>query len=81
MTWSTEPSRPRQAPAETSGRGVRPGAGPGGLVLSGLSSVLAVAAAIGVTTFLNKDAAVTRMEKDGSQLRDKLPTDVNVDVN
>ena len=50
----------------------------GGLVLSVLSLLLAVAAAIGVTTFLNKDAAVTRMENEVSQLRDKLPIDVNV---
>ena len=50
----------------------------GGLVLSVLSLLLAVTAAIGVTTFLNNDAAVTRMENEVSQLRDKLPTDVNV---
>lgn len=50
----------------------------GGLVLSTLALLLAVAAAIGVTTFLNDEQAVERLEQRIEQLRNELPSDVEV---
>jgi len=50
----------------------------GGLVLSVLAVLLASAALIGVTTLLNDDAAVTRLEEQVQELRDGLPQDVEV---
>lgn len=49
-----------------------------GLVLSVLAVLLTVAIAIGLTTFVNDDSAVNRLEQQVERLRDQLPTDVNV---
>ena len=49
-----------------------------GLVLSVLTVLLAVAIAIGLTTFVNDDSAVNRLEQQVERLRGQLPTDVNV---
>lgn len=49
-----------------------------GLVLGALAFLLAVAAAIGVTTFLNDRTAVERLEQRLEALREDLPTDVEV---
>jgi hypothetical protein len=51
------------------GRGVAAG----GLVLSALAVVVAVAFAIGLTTFLNDQGAVDRLEQRIEELRDRLP--------
>ena len=45
----------------------------GGLVLSVLAVVLALAFAAGVTTFVNNESAVDRLERQVQDLRDKLP--------
>lgn len=50
----------------------------GGLVLSVLALLLAITAAIGVTTFLNNEGAVTRLEDQVQNLRDDLPSTVDV---
>lgn len=50
----------------------------GGLVLSVLAVLLAAAALIGITTVLNDDSAVARLEEQVQQLRDELPQDVDV---
>lgn len=44
-----------------------------GLVLSGLSVLIVGALAIGLTTFLNDQGAVDRLEQQIDQLRDNLP--------
>lgn len=44
-----------------------------GLVLSGLSVLIVGALAIGLTTFLNDQGAVDRLEQQIDQLRDDLP--------
>lgn len=49
-----------------------------GLVMSILTLLIGAAAIIGVTTFLNDDAAVSRLEQQVQNLRDQLPTDVEV---
>ncbi len=50
----------------------------GGLVLSVIALLLAATAAIGITTFLNNDSAVNRLDKQVQKLRDNLPTKVEV---
>lgn len=50
----------------------------GGLVLSVVAVLLAATAAIGITSFLNDDRAVAKMERQVEQLRDQLPTDVEI---
>ncbi|MEH1016414.1 hypothetical protein V6U90_25330 [Micromonospora sp. CPCC 206060] len=45
----------------------------GGLVLSLLAVLIALAFAAGVTTFLNNEDAVNRLERQVEDLRDKLP--------
>jgi hypothetical protein len=45
----------------------------GGLVLSALAVLVAIAFAAGVTTFLNNEKAVDRLERQVEDLRDKLP--------
>lgn len=50
----------------------------GGLVLSVLAVLAGAAALIGVTTILNDDAAVERLEQRVEQMRDDLPQDVDV---
>lgn len=53
----------------------------GGLVLSVLALLGAISIAIGLTTFLNNEQAVTRLENTVSDLRGELPTSVpDVDV-
>ncbi len=49
-----------------------------GLVMSTLAVLLSVAALVGVTTFLNNESAVNRLEKQVENLRDDLPKDVNL---
>jgi amino acid transporter len=49
-----------------------------GLVMSVLTLLLGVATIVGVATFLNNDAAVTRLEQQVQGLRDQLPTEVDV---
>jgi vacuolar-type H+-ATPase subunit I/STV1 len=44
----------------------------GGLVLSALAVLLGLALAAGITTFVNNEGAVDRLEKRVSDLRDKL---------
>lgn len=55
--------------AGTTGRGVAIT----GLILSVLAVLLAAAAAIGITTFLNNEGAVNSVEQQVQQLRDRLP--------
>ena len=50
----------------------------GGLVLSGLALLLSGALAAGVTFFLNDSSAVDRLEQQVQDLRDELPSDVEV---
>ncbi len=50
----------------------------GGLALSVIAILLAATAAIGITTFLNNDAAVNRLDKQVQKLRDNLPAKVEV---
>jgi len=50
----------------------------GGLVLAIIALLLAITAAIGITTFLNDDAAVNRLEQQVEKLRDDLPTNIEV---
>ncbi|WP_177891215.1 DUF4190 domain-containing protein [Vallicoccus soli] len=50
----------------------------GGLVLSILAVLLAAVLAAGVTTFLNDEGAVDRLEQRIEDLRDDLPQDVEV---
>lgn len=50
----------------------------GGLVLSVLALLLALTAVVGITTFLNDEQAVQRLEQQVEQMRDQLPSDVNV---
>ncbi|WP_177891252.1 DUF4190 domain-containing protein [Vallicoccus soli] len=50
----------------------------GGLVLSILAVLLAAVLAAGVTTFLNDEGAVDRLEQRIENLRDDLPQDVEV---
>jgi hypothetical protein len=50
----------------------------GGLVLSVLALLLAGAIAVGLTTFLNDESAVNRLEQRVEQLREDLPRDVDV---
>ncbi|MBM0229384.1 hypothetical protein DKT69_32955 [Micromonospora sicca] len=45
----------------------------GGLVLSVIAVLVAIAFAAGVTTFLNNKQAVDRLERQVEHLRDKLP--------
>ena len=53
----------------------------GGLVLSVLALLGAISIAIGLTTFLNNEQAVTRLENSVGDLRNQLPTSVpDVDV-
>lgn len=49
-----------------------------GLVLSVISVLLASTLAIGLTTFLNNEGAVNRLERQVENLKDKLPDDVQV---
>jgi len=49
-----------------------------GLVLSAIAVLLAGALAIGLTTFLNNEGAVNRLERQVEQLKDKLPDNVDV---
>lgn len=49
-----------------------------GLVLSAIALIGAVIIAAGVTTFLNDDEAVQRFENGVQDLRDDLPTDIEV---
>lgn len=56
------------------GRGVATG----GLVLSLVAVLIAVAMAAGVTIFLNDQGAVDRLEQQVQNLRDQLPTDVEI---
>lgn len=49
-----------------------------GLVFSVLSVLIAGTLAIGITTFLNNEGAVNRLEKQVEQLKDKLPDTVDV---
>jgi len=50
----------------------------GGLVLAVLAVLLSAAAAIGITTVLNDDSAVQRLEQRVEQLRSQVPQDVEV---
>jgi hypothetical protein len=45
----------------------------GGLVLSVLAVLLGLALAAGISTFVNNESAVDRLEKRVTDLRDKLP--------
>jgi hypothetical protein len=56
------------------GRGVAVG----GMVLSVLTLFLSAALVVGVTTVLNDDRAVDRLEREVERLRDQLPQDVDV---
>ncbi len=49
-----------------------------GIVLSVIALVGSIVLAAGVTTFLNDDAAVQRLENRVQDLRDGLPTDVEI---
>lgn len=49
-----------------------------GLVLSVLALLLALTAVVGVTTFLNDEGAVQRLEQKVQDMRDDLPSDVDV---
>jgi hypothetical protein len=46
----------------------------GGLVLSILAVLIAIAFAAGVTTFLNDEGAVDRLQRQVEEMRDDLPT-------
>jgi hypothetical protein len=48
----------------------------GGLVLSVIALILAIVAAAGVTTVLNNDKAVNRLDRQVQNLRDNLPSQV-----
>ena len=49
-----------------------------GLVFSVLAVLIAGTLAIGITTFLNNEGAVNRLEQQIQQLKDKLPDQVDV---
>lgn len=49
-----------------------------GLVLSVLAVIAAIVFAVGTVTFLNNQGAVDRLEQQVQNLRDKLPTQVDV---
>jgi len=49
-----------------------------GLVMSILVLLLGLLGAIGISTFLNDDQAVNRLEQQVQQLRDQLPSDVEL---
>ena len=49
-----------------------------GLLLSLLAVVLAGILAVGITTVLNDDRAVARLEQEVQDLRGQLPADINV---
>ncbi|WP_299036947.1 hypothetical protein [uncultured Pseudokineococcus sp.] len=49
-----------------------------GLVMSVLVLLLGLLGVIGVSTFLNDDQAVERLEQRVEQLRDQVPTDVEI---
>jgi len=49
-----------------------------GLIMSVLVLVLGLLGAIGVSTFLNDDQAVNRLEQQVEQLRSQIPTDVEL---
>ncbi|WP_172650871.1 DUF4190 domain-containing protein [Rhodococcus opacus] len=49
-----------------------------GLVLSGLAIVISIAFAAGVVTVLNNDSAVERIEQQVDNMRDQLPSTVEV---
>ncbi len=54
------------------------GVAAGGLVLSVVAVLLAVAFAVGVVTVLNNQSAVDRLQHQVQNLRDKLPAQVTV---
>jgi len=54
------------------------GVASGGVVLSVVAVLVAVAFAVGVVTFLNNQSAVDRLQHQVQNLRDKLPTHVTV---
>ncbi len=54
------------------------GVASGGVVLSVVAVLVAVAFAVGVVTFLNNQSAVDRLQHQVQNLRDKLPTQVTV---
>ena len=56
------------------GRGVATG----GLVLSVIALLLAITAAIGITTFLNNQAPVDRLNPQVQQMQDKLPEKIEI---
>jgi Na+/melibiose symporter-like transporter len=49
-----------------------------GMVLSVVALILSITALVGISTFLNDDAAVDRLERQVQQLRDDLPTEIEV---
>ncbi len=49
-----------------------------GLVLSAVAVLLGALAAVGVTTLLNNESAVQRLETQVEKLRDNLPKDVDL---
>jgi hypothetical protein len=59
---------------EVTGRGVAIG----GVTLSAIALILSIAVAAGVTTFLNDDAAVQRLENRIQELRNDLPQNINI---
>jgi len=62
------------------GRRHRQGVAITGLVFSVLAVLLGPAAAIGVTTFRNNEGAVNQLEQQVENLRDRLPTDVDISL-
>ena len=50
----------------------------GGLALSLIALLLAITAAVGITTFLNNQGAVDRLNKQVQQMQDKLPKKVEI---
>ncbi len=54
------------------------GVASGGVVLSVVAVLVAVAFAVGVVTFLNNQSAVDRLQHQVQNLREKLPTQVTV---
>jgi len=54
------------------------GVAAGGLVLSVVAVLLAIAFAVGVVTVLNNQSAVDRLQQQVQSVRDKLPAQVTV---
>lgn len=50
----------------------------GGLVLAVIGTLLAIAVGVGVTTFLNNQSAVDRLQHQVDQMRNDLPSHVDV---